>query len=120
MRIGHWPALGALVVFAATAAAQAPSAQMPPPGPSPGPAPMAGPTPTPTPPSPGEESAGQNVKESEQYEKLLCSNPGFRKTRMEKECGPITDPQLKEQCLASFNCAERPKVHPRRTPASER
>jgi hypothetical protein len=60
------------------------------------------------------------VRESEQYEKLLCSNPAFLKTRIQKECGPITDPQLHQQCLDSFKCGEQPRVHPRRTPPSER
>ena len=27
----------------------------------------------------------------------------FREARMRKECGPITDPQLRQQCLASFS-----------------
>jgi len=47
-------------------------------------------------------SARQNVIESKQYEQLLRTNPAFRQTRMKKECGPITDPQLHQSCLASF------------------
>ncbi|HEX3864530.1 MAG TPA: hypothetical protein VHY35_22835 [Stellaceae bacterium] len=47
-------------------------------------------------------SARQNVKESHQYERLLNSNRGFRQARMQKECGPITDPQLHQQCMSSF------------------
>lgn len=54
--------------------------------------------------SPGNESAAQNVRESQQYEQLVCSNPAFRERRMREECGPITDPQLHQNCLASFNC----------------
>ncbi len=54
--------------------------------------------------SPGNESAAQNVRESQQYEQLVCSNPAFRERRMREECGPITDPRLRESCLASFNC----------------
>ena len=48
-------------------------------------------------------SAQQNVKESEQYERLLRTNPAFRKARMQKECGSITDPELRQSCLASFD-----------------
>ncbi len=51
-------------------------------------------------------SARQNVVDSKHYERLLETNHAFRQTRMRKECGPITDPQLRESCLASFNQAE--------------
>src|SRR5215213_8016525 len=54
--------------------------------------------------SPGNDSASQNVRESQQYEQLVCSNPAFRERRMREECGPITDPQLHQNCLATFNC----------------
>jgi hypothetical protein len=54
--------------------------------------------------SPRSESAAQNVRESQQYEQLVCSNPAFRERRMREECGPITDPQLRQSCMASFNC----------------
>ena len=47
-------------------------------------------------------SAQRNVAESEQYDRLLKGNPAFRQARMRKECGPITDPQLRQQCLDSF------------------
>jgi hypothetical protein len=47
-------------------------------------------------------SAQRNVAESENYDKLLKGNPAFRQARMHKECGPITDPQLHQQCLDSF------------------
>src|SRR5215510_10636795 len=47
-------------------------------------------------------SAQQNVLESKQYELLLRTNPGFRQARMKKECGPISDPQLHQSCVASF------------------
>jgi hypothetical protein len=56
--------------------------------------------------NPGDYSPGwaaqQNVRESRQYDRLIATSPGFRRARMEKECGPITDPQLRESCLASF------------------
>jgi hypothetical protein len=47
-------------------------------------------------------SAQRNVAESEQYDRLLKGNPAFRQARMRKECGPITDPQLHQQCVDSF------------------
>jgi len=47
-------------------------------------------------------SAQRNVAESEQYDRLLKGNPAFRQARMRKECGPITDRQLHQQCLDSF------------------
>src|ERR1700730_4454782 len=54
--------------------------------------------------TPRSESAEQNVRQSEQYERLLCSNPSFRARRIAQECGPVTDPQLHESCVASFQC----------------
>jgi hypothetical protein len=51
-------------------------------------------------------SARQNVIQSQRYDKLLETNRGFRDARMRKECGPITDQQLHQQCLASFNQQE--------------
>ena len=57
--------------------------------------------------NPGDESsswaARRNVMESQQYDRLLETNHGFRQARMRKECGPITDPELRQQCLASFH-----------------
>ena len=47
-------------------------------------------------------SARQNVVQSQRYDRLLETNRGFRQARMRKECGPITDPQLHQQCLDSF------------------
>lgn len=69
---------------------------------------------------PGRESAEQNVRESRQYESLVCSNPAFRAKRIAQECGPITDPELHRSCMASFDCGrpERP-THLRRAPPSE-
>ena len=57
--------------------------------------------------SPGDTSpswsAQRNVAESAQYDRLLETNRGFRQARERKECGPITDPQLRQQCLSSFH-----------------
>ena len=51
----------------------------------------------------GDWSARRNVIESAHYDRLLQTNMGFRQARMRKECGPITDPQLHDQCMASFD-----------------
>ncbi len=48
-------------------------------------------------------SARQNARESERYDRLLETSRAFREARMRKECGPITDPQLHADCLASFH-----------------
>ena len=47
-------------------------------------------------------SARHNVIHSDHYTRMLETNRSFREARMRKECGPITDPQLHQQCLASF------------------
>ncbi|HEX3882892.1 MAG TPA: hypothetical protein VHW66_09560 [Stellaceae bacterium] len=47
-------------------------------------------------------SAARNVRESQHYERLLATSPRFRMARMRKECGPITDQQLHQSCMASF------------------
>jgi hypothetical protein len=66
-------------------------------------------------------SARQNVTQSDHYTRMLETNRGFREARMRKECGPITDPQLHQQCLASFQ-KYSPKAasaaHPRKVPSS--
>jgi hypothetical protein len=51
-------------------------------------------------------SARRNVIESRQYERLLQTNSHFRQARMQKECGPITDPELHQSCMASFGQGE--------------
>ena len=53
-------------------------------------------------------SPRQNVIESRRYDSLLGTNRRFREARMQKECGPIGDPQLRSQCVASFGQAEPP------------
>src|SRR5215472_1747569 len=47
-------------------------------------------------------TARQNVIQSERYDRLLETNRSFRQARMRRECGPITDPQLRQSCLDSF------------------
>ena len=62
-----------------------------------------------TPPMPTNDPAAiANVRESEQYTALLRSNPAFRKKRESIECGPITDPQLRQSCIASFEAYAAP------------
>jgi hypothetical protein len=51
----------------------------------------------------GTWSPRQNVVNSQRYTRLVETNPAFRANRMRKECGPITDPQLHAQCVASFS-----------------
>ena len=58
------------------------------------------------PPDPG---AAANVRQSEQYEQVLHSNPSFRAKRMQEECGPINDPELHQQCVASFGGGNAPR-----------
>jgi hypothetical protein len=54
---------------------------------------------TQAPPDPG---AAANIRQSQQYEQMLRSNPSFRAKRMQLECGTITDPELHASCVASF------------------
>lgn len=53
-------------------------------------------------------TAAANVRESAQYTALLRSNPAFRKKREAIECGPITLPQLRSSCIASFEAYAAP------------
>ena len=45
----------------------------------------------------------RNEMEAQQYDRLLETNSRFRMARIKKECGPITDPQLREDCISSFD-----------------
>ena len=45
----------------------------------------------------------RNLVEAQQYDRLLETDPAFRMARIRKECGPITDPQLRANCVMSFN-----------------
>src|SRR5690349_17318644 len=51
----------------------------------------------------GDWSARRNNIASAHYDRLLQTSWGFRQARMRKECGPIGDPQLHDQCMASFD-----------------
>jgi hypothetical protein len=48
-------------------------------------------------------SARRNVIESHQYDRAVETNRAFRQARIRKECGPISDPELRQSCLASFS-----------------
>jgi len=48
-------------------------------------------------------SARRNVIQSQHYDRSLETNRAFRHARMRKECGPISDPELRQSCLASFS-----------------
>jgi hypothetical protein len=45
----------------------------------------------------------RNLMEAQQYDRLLETDPSFRMARIRRECGPITDPQLRADCIASFD-----------------
>jgi hypothetical protein len=47
-------------------------------------------------------SPQQNVVQSQRYDRLLETNRKFRDARERRECGPITDAELHQECLASF------------------
>ena len=52
--------------------------------------------------SSGSWSAQQKLRDSERYEAVVHANGSFRANRVQKECGPINDPQLHANCVASF------------------
>jgi hypothetical protein len=68
--------------------------------------------------SPDNQTAGQNVQQSRQYESLLCTNPEFRAKRIAQECGPLQGSQFYNSCVASFQCGTQPK-HSNKAPPSE-
>ena len=70
--------------------------------------------------SPAGEGAQQNVRQSEQYERLLCTNAAFRNKRIAQECGPLQGSQFYGNCVASFQCNPgRRAQHWRKAPPSE-
>ena len=50
----------------------------------------------------GDWSAARNVRASMRYDRLLETSMGFRRHRMWRECHTIGDPQLRQDCIASF------------------
>ena len=70
--------------------------------------------------APDNETPQQNVKSSQQYQQLICTNAAFRANRIEKECGPLQGSQFYDSCVASFNCAKQPSdANWRKAPPSE-
>jgi hypothetical protein len=68
---------------------------------------QAAPVPTvPHPHSKWRETPAQNVRNSQTYDYLVSTNGSFRSYRMRKECGPIRDPDLQNNCLVSFSAYE--------------
>lgn len=61
-------------------------------------------------PSPGavNESPEQNVRASQQYQQLTCTNKAFRQHRIDKECGPLQGSEFYDGCVASFDCSKQP------------
>jgi hypothetical protein len=57
------------------------------------------------------QSAQQNVRESREYEQLLCTNPAFRAKRIAQECGPLEGSQFYHSCVASFACGAPHRYH---------
>lgn len=52
--------------------------------------------------SPENWSARQNIADSRRYERLVRTDPAFRAARTRKECGGINEPNLYQQCIATF------------------
>lgn len=48
-------------------------------------------------------SAQQNRVQSHRYARMVATDPAFRTHRERVECGAITLPQLREECLQSFH-----------------
>ena len=70
--------------------------------------------------TPGNESPQQNVKASDQYQQLTCTNKAFRANRIAKECGPLQGSQFYDSCVASFSCDSQPSgANFRKAPPSE-
>src|SRR5687768_16668834 len=69
----------------------------------------------------GRETAQQNVRESQQYDQLVCTNPSFRAKRIAQECGPLQGSQFYDSCVASFQCGGGAPTgrNWRKAPASE-
>jgi hypothetical protein len=67
-----------------------------------------------------EESPQQNVRQSQQYDQLLCTNAAFRAKRIAQECGSLQGSQFYDSCVASFSCEKQPTgANWRKAPPSE-
>jgi hypothetical protein len=51
-----------------------------------------------------DETPDQNVRQSQQYQQLTCTNAAFRAKRIAQECGPLQGSQFYDGCVASFDC----------------
>jgi hypothetical protein len=58
-------------------------------------------------PSNWHETPARNVLRGQRYDHLLRMDANFRRYRMNKECGPISDPWLRLNCLLSFGLTSR-------------
>lgn len=66
------------------------------------------------------ETPQQNVRSSQQYQQLTCTNAAFRKHRIDKECGPLQGSDFYDSCVASFDCDKQPSgANWNKTPPSE-
>ena len=54
---------------------------------------------------PTNQTPDQNQKMSRDYQSMMSANPGFRNSRMHKECDSITAEDLKQQCMSSFGAS---------------
>jgi len=67
-----------------------------------------------------DETPDQNVRSSQQYQQLLCTNKAFRANRIAKECGPLQGSEFYDSCVASFDCSKQPSgANWRQAPPSE-
>ncbi|MGH7092349.1 MAG: hypothetical protein ACREFB_02285, partial [Stellaceae bacterium] len=64
--------------------------------------------------------ARQNVRQSEQYQHLVCTNAAFRARRIAQECGSLQGSEMYQGCVASFNCGNQASVNPNAVPPSEK
>lgn len=66
------------------------------------------------------ETPEQNVRSSQQYQALTCTNKAFRANRIAKECGPLQGSDFYDSCVASFSCDKQPSAADwRKAPPSE-
>ena len=54
---------------------------------------------------PANQTPAQNQKMSQDYQGMVSANPGFRSSRMHKECDSIASEDLKQQCMSSFGAS---------------
>jgi hypothetical protein len=52
------------------------------------------------------ETPAENVRKSQWYDHLLRTNGSFLRYRTDKECGPVSDRYLRNDCIRSFDIYE--------------